>query len=180
MCDTRVSCKSTSLRFSLEIICFQRWETGCSDALHCRGFRLSMGGLEGTANSVCSLSPCQEPAASRWKCTFSQWPNSSAEDPVTSQSCSHHTLFFSLCGPRAGGSQLTAHSSTAWPWGWPQPPPAPDQPAGMGSSHPGPRVELLAISEPCNVLKPSGPRDKAPLSSFSFFPEKAFLHNVHF
>lgn len=77
-------------------------------------------------------------------------------------------------------SQLTAHSSTAWPWGWSQPPLAPDQPVGMGSSHPGPRVELLAISEPCNVLKPSGPRDKAPLSSFSFFPEKAFLHNVHF
>lgn len=59
-------------------------------------------------------------------------------------------------------------------------PPAPDQPAGVGSSHPVLHVELLAISEPCNVLKPSGPRDKAPLSSFSFFPEKAFLHNVHF
>lgn len=59
-------------------------------------------------------------------------------------------------------------------------PSAPDQPAGGGSSHPVLHVELLATSEPCNVLKPSGPRDKAPLSSFSFFPEKAFLHNVHF
>lgn len=84
------------------------------------------------------------------------------------------------------GRQLPAPSSTAQAWGDHSPPgdghspPAPEQPAGMGSSHPVPHMELLAISELCKVLKPSCPRDKAPLSSFSFFPEKDFLHNVHF
>lgn len=132
-------------------------------------------------NPVHSLSPCQEPVAGGWKCTFSQQPNVSAKNPVTSQDLTvllHHTLFSSsLCGP--GGSQFTALSSQ-------QHCPA----LGMAAA-PRPQtslqewaavmcVELLTTSEPCNVLKPSGPRDKAPLSSFSFFPEKAFLHNVHF
>lgn len=98
---------------------------------------------------------------------------SSAKGPVTSQSCSHHTpLSSSPVGHEQGkpvhSSQhcLALGMATA-PRDGHSPPPAPEQPAGVSSSHPVLHVELLAFSEPCNVLMAHVIRLHFPLSLFS-------------
>lgn len=75
-------------------------------------------GLEGAANPVCSLSPCQEPAAGGWKCTFSQRPKSSAKG-LTVLPPPYPTLILPLWAMSRGKA---AHRSTARLWGWPQHP----------------------------------------------------------